>query len=169
VPAILILLKSLSPKTWLHIAFAVAVLSAAAWIYHKGEQHDAAATTKLAQAAIVHDTEVQNVVKSKLADALKDYELAPVVPVATHIPSIVCYSSGGSTVPGGRGPASASDGAGAAVPSAPAAADAGFDPAPAISRDGLIADTEILRLKAKVTLLQQMVSAYQDAGLVARK
>lgn len=161
-------LRSLSPKTWLHAACAVAVLALAAWVYHRGEKHEDAATAKLAQAAIVHNEEVENVVKSKLADALNDFKLAPIVPTAAHVPGVVCYASGVDTVPGGGGPVSASDGAGAAVPASATASHEGFDPAPAVSADGLDADKEILRLKAKVGLLQKTLQAYQGAGLVKK-
>jgi hypothetical protein len=167
------LLALVPVKDWVYVGIIAGLLATFGWYtFHEravGEKKIEAADAKVAAAQVVHDQEVQDVVKSKLADALKDYELAPVVPVAAAIPKLMCYASDSGAVPGGTSSVTAGDGTGAAVPAAAAAADEGFDPAPALSADGLDADKEILRLKAKVTLLQQTVSAYQDAGLVAKR
>ena len=167
------LLALVPVKDWIYAGIIASLLVAFGWYtLHEraiGEKKIEAADAKVVAARVVHNEEVENVVKSKLSDALKDYELAPIVPVAAAIPKLVCYSSGGSALSGRGGPVSAGDGAGVAVPAAAAATDAGFDPAPAISADGLDADKEILRLRAKVKLLQDTVRAYQAGGLVAQQ
>jgi hypothetical protein len=168
----LALLKLVPIKDWIYAGIIVALLAAFGWYTaHErgiGEKKIEAADAKVAAAQIVHNEEVENGVKSKLADALEKYELAPVVPTAAPLPRVVCHATGGGVVPGGRSAGSGSDGAGASVPAPATAADAGFDPAPAVSEDGLDGDKEILRLKAKVVLLQETVQAYQAAGLVAK-
>jgi hypothetical protein len=167
------MLAMLPIKDWIYGAVIVALLAAFGWytVHERGigEKKIEAADARAVAAQVVHNGEVENAVKQKLADALKDYELAPVVPTAARIPSVVCYAPSDRAVPHRPGTVAGSDGAGAAVPSGAAKDNAGFDPAPALSADALAADAEILRLKAKVALLQETVQAYQSAGLVAKR
>jgi hypothetical protein len=159
---------SLLVKDWKYLVIIAALLGGIGYIYHKGEAHVDAADAKVVAAQIVHNTEVDNVVKAKVAAAVKEYdELAP-IPVPAVVPRILCYASGSSPVLQSPGAASGSDGAGSGIPVSTASTNAGFDPAPAISQTGTDADAEIEHLQKKVVLLQQLVQAYQAGGLVAK-
>jgi hypothetical protein len=150
-----------------YIAAILALLAAVGWIYHRGETHVEAAEAKVVAAQVVHNQEVENAVSSRVAAAVKDYDALAPIPVPTRVPVLVCQSSGG-TVRSSAGAAGGSNGAGAGVPVNPGGADEGFDPAPAVSQTGTEADAEIEHLQKKVKLLQNLVAAYQSAGLVAK-
>lgn len=129
------------------------------------------ADKKVADAAIIHNEEVEKLVKQRLADAVAAYLAAnPPAPPAA-VPDIVCrrtVAPARGAVPGRGQTVAAGNGAGAAVPLGTAQTDVGFDPAPAISADGTAADAEIAHLLAKIKLLQDTIAAYQAGGLVAK-
>lgn len=163
-------LKLFSPREWLLLAALAAVSILAYRIYVAGEHKIEAADAKTAAAQVVHNEEVESRVKSGLAKALAAYLAAHTTPPPppAPVPRLVCRAAGGGQVPSGPSPVAASNGAGT-NPAAPAAqADAGFDPAPAVSADGTAYDALIDHYLAKIKLLQQTVKAYQDGGLVAK-
>lgn len=155
-------------KDWKYIVIIAALLGAVGYIYHRGETHVREADAKVLAAQIVHNVEVQNVIKAKVATAVADYVALAPIPVPAVVPRLVCYASGGGAVRAGGPTAHGSDAAGAGVPTGAAAAHAGFDPAPAVSATGTAADVEIDHLQKKIKLLQDLVHAYQAGGLVAK-
>lgn len=155
-------------KDWKYLVVIAALLGAVGWVYHRGETHIEAADAKVAAAQEIHNREVQNVIKAKVAAAIADYVALTPIPVPAVVPRLVCYASGSSEVRAGGPPARGGDATGAAVPAGAAAAHEGFDPAPAVSATGTEADAEIDHLQKKVKLLQDLVHAYQAGGLVAK-
>lgn len=161
-------LKFTTPKEWL-FAIALVLLGAyTLYIYRDGEKHIEAANAKVATAQIIHNEEVESRVKVALADALKQFQATPPPPPPAAQPNVVCYAPDSGKVPDRGLTVKGGDGAGGSVSFSTAKPDAGFDPAPAVSADGQRADAEIIRLHAKVTLLQRTVQAYQAAGLVLK-
>jgi hypothetical protein len=168
----LALLKLIPIKDYVYGAVIIALLTGFGWYtFHEravGEKKIEMADAKIAAAQIIHDQEVATRVKAELDTALANYETPTAPPPPAPVPVLVCHKTGGSNLPGGPGPVAASNGAGT-NPAAPAAqADAGFDPAPAVSADGTAYDALIDHYLAKIKLLQQTVKAYQDGGLVAK-
>jgi hypothetical protein len=163
-PAILALLA----KDWKYFAIIGALLGVIAYIYHDGEKHIERADAKVAAAQIVHNSEVQNVIKAKVAAAVADYSALAPIPVPARVPVLVCQSPGSGVVPQSQAAASGSNSEGASVPTRATGAYAGFNPAPAVSATGSKADAEIEHLQKKIILLQALVSAYQDGGLVEK-
>jgi hypothetical protein len=162
----------ITTKDWVY-AGVIAALLAAFGVYtvherHVGEHKIEAADARVVAAQIVHNTEVDHVVQTKVAAAVADYESLAPIPVAAVVPVLVCHASGSGPVLQSRGAPSAGNGKRIAVPTPAATADAGFNPAPAISADGSAADEEIEHLQKKITLLQALVQTYQGAGLVAK-
>jgi hypothetical protein len=159
-------------KDWIYGGIIVALL-AAFGVYtvherHIGEARIEASDKKVADAQIVHNKEVEDVVASKLSAAIKDYDALSPIPVPRSVPVLVCSTSGGSDVPSGESAVAGSNGAGAGVPVGAGQSDAGFDPAPAVSATGTDADKEIAHLQKKIKLLQDTIAAYQAGGLVAK-
>lgn len=164
----LALIKLIPLKDWLYTAIII-VLAFFLWrVYHAGEAKIEASDAKFAAAQVVKTQEVESRVKSGIAEALAKFNATPAPPPPAAQPSVVCYAPNSSKVPNRGLSASGGDGAGGTVSFSTAKADEGFNPAPAISADGQAADAEIIRLKAKVTLLQGTVVAYQNGGLVAK-
>lgn len=163
-PIVLALLK----KDWKYLVVIAALLGSVGWIYHRGEAHIEAADAKAAATQEVHNREVQNVIKTKVAAAVADYVALAPIPVPAVVPRLVCYSSGSGEVRSGGPSASGGDAARAVVPVSPEQAHEGFDPAPAVSATGISADAEISHLQKKVKLLQGLVQAYQAGGLVKK-
>jgi hypothetical protein len=159
---------ALLAKDWKYLAVIAALAVAVGVIYHRGEVHIEAADAKVVAAQIVHNTEVQNAVKAKVDVAVAEYDTLAPIPVPVRAPVLVCHASGSGDVPPSPSPSGRSDAAGEAVPVSAAPTDAGFDPAPAVSATGTAADEEIAHLQAKVLLLQNVIRAYQDGGLVAK-
>lgn len=155
-------------KDWKYLVVIAALLGAVGWVYHRGETHIEAADAKVAAAQEIHNREVQNVIKAKVAAAVADYVALAPIPVPAVVPHLVCYASGSGEVRAGGSPARGGDATGAAVPAGAAAAHEGFNPAPAVSATGTAADAEIDHLQRKVRLLQDLVHAYQAGGLVAK-
>ncbi len=155
-------------KDWKYLAVIALLLGAVGYVYTKGEAHVKAADAKVVASQIVHNTEVSNEIQAKVAAAVADYDALAPIPVPAVVPRIVCQSAGSSAVPASKKAASGSDAARAGVSVGSEKADAGFDPAPAVSADGTAADAEIEHLQKKVKLLQDLVQAYQDGGLVAK-
>jgi hypothetical protein len=159
-------------KDWIYVGIIVTLL-AAFGVYtvherHIGEAKIEASDKKVADAQIVHNKEVEDVVATKLSAAIKDYDALSPIPVPRAVPVLVCRTSGGSAVPSGKGAVTGGDVAGAGVSVGAEHTDAGFDPAPAISDTGTAADKEIVHLQKKIKLLQDTIAAYQAGGLVAK-
>jgi hypothetical protein len=153
-------------RDWKYIATILGLVVAVGYIYHRGESHVKAADAKVVAAQIIHNGEVDAQVKTEVAAALKDYDDLSPLPQPVPVPVLVCH--GASQVLPSPAPAKGSDAAGAAVPVTTEKDSAGFDPAPAINADVVAADIEIERLQKKIDLLQALIRAYQDAGLVAK-
>jgi hypothetical protein len=166
--AIQALLRRIPVRDYLYLAAIVALGVYTLHERHVGASKIEAADAKVAAAQVVHNGEVQNVIKAKVAAAVADYDALSPIPVARAVPVLMCHASGSGSVPASGSPASGGDVAGASVPVGAESAGAGFDPAPAVSKTGTAADIEIDHLQKKVKLLQQLVSAYQDGGLVAK-
>lgn len=155
-------------RDWKYLVIIAALLGGIGWIYGRGEAHVKAADAKVAAAQIVHNTEVSNEIKAKVAAAVADYDALAPIPVPAAVPRLVCLASGSGPVREGAAPARGGDVAGASVPVNSKSADEGFDPAPAVSATGTAADAEIEHLQKKVKLLQGYVAALQSGGLVAK-
>jgi len=158
-------------KDWKYFAVIAALMFAVGWIYHRGELRVEAADAKAAAAAVVRDQKEANDIKSKVDAAVADYDALAPVPVPVRVPVLVCHASDSGPVSASPGAATGSNSAGAGLPVGAGSTDArsgSFDPAPAISDTGTKADAEIIHLQKKVKLLQDLVRAYQDAGLVAK-
>ena len=159
-------------KDWIYSGVIVALLAGFGWYTvherHIGEAKIEASDKKVADAQIVHNKEVEDVVATKLSAAIKDYDALSPIPVPRAVPVLVCRTSGGSAVPSGKGAVTGGDVAGAGVSVGAGQPDAGFDPAPAVSATGTDADKEIVHLLKKIKLLQDTVAAYQAGGLVAK-
>lgn len=155
-------------KDWKYLAVIVALAVTVGVIYHKGEEHVKAADAKAAAAQIVHNEEVEHVVETKVAAAVKDYESLAPIPEPAPVPVLVCRETRPGPVPARPSPATGSDGAADPVPVSAAPVGAGFDPAPAVSATGSAADEKIAELQAEVTFFQAYVKALQDAGIVAK-
>ena len=159
-------------KDWIYGGIIVALLAGFGWYTvherHIGEAKIEASDKKVADAQIVHNKEVEDVVATKLSAAIKDYAALSPIPVPRSVPVLVCSTSGGSDVPSGESAVAGSNGAGAGVPIGAGQSDAGFDPAPAVSVTGTDADKEIVHLQKKIKLLQDTIAAYQAGGLVAK-
>jgi len=157
-------------KDWIYGGIIVALLAGFGWYTvherHIGEAKIEASDKKVADAQIVHNKEVEDVVATKLSAAIKDYDALSPIPVPRSVPVLVCSTSGGSDVPSGESAVAGSNGAG--VPIGAGQPDAGFDPAPAVSVTGTDADKEIVHLQKKIKLLQDTIAAYQAGGLVAK-
>jgi hypothetical protein len=159
-------------KDWVYGAAIVAILAGGAlFVHHErvvGADKIKEADAKVVAAKIVHDKEVDDVVKAKVAAAVADYESLAPIPVPAAVPVLVCKQAHSSPVLQGPGTAGGGVSSGAGVPVAAAQDSAGFDPAPAVSADAQAADEEIEHLQKKIVLLQDLVRAYQDAGLVTK-
>lgn len=162
---------------WLGIILSALGGVGIAWHVHNvheqeiGLQKQQAADKKVADAAIVHNKEVEDLVAKRLAAALAVYQAAQPIAPPAPLPGIVCrhtVAPVGSVLPSGQGSVAGSHGTGASVPVGAAQVDAGFDPAPAVSATGTAADEEIAHLLAKIQLLQDTIAAYQAGGLVAK-
>jgi hypothetical protein len=161
-------LLELLAKDWKYFAIIALLLCAVGYIYHRGEQHVEASDAKVAAAQIIHNQKVDDEIKANVKAALADYDALAPIPVPATVPRLVCVATGGGAVPEGGQAASGSNGAGASVPISTAPASQGFDPAPAVSATGTRTDAEIEHLQKKIKLLQDLVHAYQDGGLVGR-
>ncbi len=155
-------------KDWKYLLIIAMLLGAVGYVYHRGEAHVQAADARAAAAQIVHNSEVENVIKAKVDAAVAEYDALTPVAVPEPVPMLMCHATGSSNVPASPSSAGSGDATGATVPVSTEKADAGFDPAPAVSETGTAADEEIAHLQAKVLLLQEMIRAYQDGGLVAQ-
>lgn len=155
-------------KDWKYVVIIAALLGAVGYVYHRGEAHVEVADARTVAAAIVHNNEVSDEIKTKVAAAVADYDALSPIPVPARVPVLVCHASDYRPVSKGTVSAVGSDSAGAGVSVGTAQADAGFDPAQAVSDTGTEADAEIDHLQKKVKLLQDLVKAYQGAGLVAK-
>jgi hypothetical protein len=155
-------------KDWKYLLAIGVLLGAVGYIYRKGEVHIEAADKKVVAARVIHNEEVNSVVQTKVAAAVKDYEELSPIPVPLTVPKLVCLAPSGGALLSGAKAASGSNGAGTGVSVSSAPDSQGFDPAPALSVAGTDADAEIEHLQKKVTLLQDLVRAYQDANLVAK-
>ena len=164
----LALLKMLSPRAWLEIAGAILVAVVLWKVYDAGENHVKAANERAVHAQEVANAKAERTVGDRIAAALAAYQANTVPPPPAPVPHLVCHNAGGGAVPSRGEAAGGGHGEGEAVPAGAAPTDAGFDPAPAVSAVGLDADAEIDRLQKKVTLLQQVIEAYQAGGMVAK-
>lgn len=167
----LALLKLIPVKDWVYGALIAVLLAAFGWYtYHErqiGRQTIELADKKLADAQAAKNKETEDGISKGIQTALDKWKQDHPIPPPAPIPHLVCHNSpSGAVVPQGRGSANTGNGIGTAVPISPESTDAGFDPAQAVSSTGTEADTEIIRLKAKVTLLQDTIKAYQSGGLV---
>jgi hypothetical protein len=164
----LALIKLIPLKDWIYTAIII-VLAFFLWrVYHAGEAKIEASDAKFAAAQVIKNQEVELRVKSGIADAVAKFQATPPPPPPAAQPSVVCYAPSSSKVPNRGLSASGGDGTGGTISFSTAKADEGFDPAPAISADGQAADAEIIRLKSKVTLLQDTLKTYQVNGLIAK-
>jgi hypothetical protein len=155
-------------KDWKYLLAIGVLLGAVGYVYRKGEVHIEAADKKVVAARVIHNEEVNSVVQTKVAAAVKEYDELSPIPVPITVPKLVCLApSGGALLPGTKAASGSNDaGTGVSVSSAPSGQ--GFDPAPAVSADAEAADVEIDHLQKKVKLLQEFIAALQDAKLVAK-
>jgi hypothetical protein len=159
-------------KDWIYAGI-IATLLVGFGVYTVHERHEGAhkieiADAKVAAAQTIHNEEVQSVIQAKVQSAINDYDALAPIPSPVPVPRLVCRPAGSGNVPQGTQSASGGDGAGGGVPVSSSADSFGFDPAPALSATGTDADAEIEHLQKKVKLLQDLVHAYQDGGLVAK-
>jgi hypothetical protein len=168
-------LKLIPLKDWLYgAAIATLLVGFGVYTHHEravGEEKIKAADAKVVAAQVVHNEEVENVVKSKVAAAVAEYESLAPIPEPTRVPVLVCRvpaAPGAGPVHGGPSAPAGGDVAGADVPIGAAQADAGFNPAPAVSTDGTAADEEIQHLLEKIKLLQDYIQALVGAGVIAK-
>lgn len=120
-----------------------------------------------AAAQVTKNKEIENGISKGIKAAVDKWSQIHPTPPASPTPHIVCYdSSSGSSVRKGGGTANPSNGAGTGVSISSKQTDEGFNPSQAVSITGTEADVEIVRLKAKVTLLQDTIKVYQSGGLV---
>jgi len=155
-------------KDWKYLVIIAALTGAVGWIYHRGELHVKAADAKVVAAQIVHTREVQDEIKAKVASAIAEYDALSPIPVPAVVSHLVCHPAGSGGVPKGGPSSGGNHPAGAGVPASAAAANEGFDPAPAVSATGIAADAEIDHLQKKIKLLQDYVAVLQAGGLIAR-
>lgn len=120
----------------------------------------------LAAAQIAKNKEIENGISQGIQAAVDKWKQDHPVPVPLPAPRIVCYSSASGAGAKRESTSGTSNDPGTAVPISPESINEGFDPSTAVSTTGTAADTEIVRLKAKVTLLQDTIKVYQNGGLV---
>lgn len=165
------LLKLIPLKDWVYGGIVVALLVCfGVYTHHErviGEQKIETQDKALADAQKAKNKEIENGIANGIQTAVDKWKQAHPIPAPAPVPHLLCHAASGSgSVPKGGSPASSSNGAGTTVPVSPEQVDEGFDPAIAVSATGTAADTEIVRLKAKVTLLQDTIKAYQSGGIV---
>lgn len=168
------LLKLIPLKDWIYSGI-IATLLILFGVYtiherHVGQQTIETKDKALADAQIVKNKETEDDISKGIQTAIDKWKQDHPISAPASVPNIVCHNApASSTVSKGGSSTNPSNGAGAAVPISSEQADAGFNPAQQVSYTGTQADTEIVRLKAKVTLLQDTIQAYQDGGLVQGK
>lgn len=150
-------------RDWCWAALAAALLGGGLYAIHHereiGAQKVVAADAKVAQAQVIHNTEVTNRVKTALAAAEAQFTAARSAPTLPA-PSIVCVTAARYRRPVSSAPSTPG---GSDVSSfVPEEATVSFDPAPAVLAIGRDAD-------AQVALLQATIKSYQAAGVVAAK
>lgn len=166
------LLRLIPLKDYIYGAVIIAILSIFGWYTHHereiGRQQIEAKDKVLVEAQKTKNKEIEDGISKGIKAALEKWNEAHPVPPPAPAPRIVCHAA--TTVASVRPKRGSSsdpvNGAGTGISVSPESIDEGFDPAPAVSSTGTAADTEIVRLKAKVTLLQDIVKAYQNGGLV---
>jgi len=166
----LALLKLISPREWLFAAIAALAIGGAIHFYRAGEAHVKAADARAVAAQQEKVNVSEQLIGDRIAQALAAYQANNVAPPAppAPVPHLVCHNVGSGSVPGGQEAAGGGNGAGTGPAVVPAQADAGFDPAPAISATGTEVDARITHYVAKIRLLQAIIRGYQDGGVVAR-
>lgn len=150
---------------WIYGVIIAAILGAFGWytLHERSLQavKDKAADQRVADAQLIHNTEVQDRAVLLTSQAMAAYQAAHDHPVPGPTPVLVCSAPAprAGAVPAVRGPAAGGNGA-TAVPAeatGPVQVNTG-----AVYQVGRDAD-------AQVALLQALIRAYQQAGVVAKK
>lgn len=131
-----------------------------------GRQKLEAKDKAFADAESAKNKEIEDGIAKNIQTAVDKWKQDHPVPLPIPAPRIVCHSASSGAGTKGQSSSGTVNGTGTAVPVSPESVNEGFDPSTAVSTTGTAADTEIVRLKAKVTLLQDTIKAYQSGGLV---
>lgn len=164
-------LASLIPRRdYVYGALILVLIAGFGWYtFHEraiGRQKLEAKDKAFADAQIAKNKEIEDGIAKNIQAAVDKWKQDHPIPAPIPAPHIVCHSAGSGTGTKREGPSGTINGPGTAVPVSPESVNEGFDPSQAVSTTGTAADTEIVRLKAKVTLLQDTIKAYQNGGLV---
>ena len=133
---------------------------------HVGQIKIQEADAKAAQVQVEKNKEVEDGISKGIDQAMVKFKNATPTLTPVAIPSLVCESSSPIELPNRGETSGGGDGKGTTVPVNPAESSQRFNPAPEVIKDAGDADVEIARLKAKVTLLQDIIQTYQEGGLV---
>lgn len=152
-------MPTLSLKTYIDIAFGLAVVVFLAWVFHEGEKRIEAADAKAVAAQVVHNAEVNKAAQSAIQAAEEHYRALysspPIAPVhvSVCVPTRSSAVSSAAVVGAGSGPAG-SDGTPDISPAVGQARDIGPD------TDHLLdqADAQIGALQAIVLAQQQQMT-----------
>lgn len=170
---LLALLRLIPIKDWFYAGIIAILLVGFGWYTHHerniGRQSIELRDKKLADAQAAKNKETEDEISKGIQDALDKWKQDHPIPRPAPIPHLVCHPTDSVQRPAGESTASSGNGTGAGIPISPERVDEGFNPAPAVSATGTAADVEIVRLKSKVTLLQDTIKAYQNGGLVQGK
>jgi hypothetical protein len=157
------MLAMITLKDYVWGAIVAALLVAIGWFAWHERAIVYAADAKVVAAKEIHDIEVEDAAKDRVADALRQFQASHSAPAAPA-PAIVCTAAAprAGAVPSHGGAPAGSHGAPAVPEESTGPSHApGFDPAPAVIQDGADAD-------AQIELLQSIIRAYQAAGAVKK-